>query len=248
MAVRLNLLAEALDLAEQRRRDPVKRAFWVGGFVVALTLLWYLSLFLNTWRVNAELANREARWKTIEKDYQRVAKDKSEATALHDKLLSLHALASNRFLLASPLNALQHAIVKVEDVQVTRLRLDQNFVLTPGTKAVTNSNKKVTAAKPAYVTDKRLLLIEARDFSQPQGSQVSAFKSALYSTPYFQQQLGSLDDIRMTGLARQTDPNEANRVYVTFTLECRFPDITREAGPWARGAGPTSSSKRQTRR
>jgi hypothetical protein len=93
-----------------------------------------------------------------------------------------------------------------------------------------------------------LLVIEARDFSQPQGSQVSAFKSALYSTPYFQHHLGSLDDIRMTGLARQTDPSDANRVYVNFTLECRFPEVTHEAGRWAKGEASTSSAKRQTRR
>ena len=44
MPIRINLLAEEQYLVEMRRRDPVKRAAWLGGFVVFLALLWWGSL------------------------------------------------------------------------------------------------------------------------------------------------------------------------------------------------------------
>jgi len=38
MPIRINLLAESQALEEMRRRDPVKRAIWVGVLVVSLLL------------------------------------------------------------------------------------------------------------------------------------------------------------------------------------------------------------------
>lgn len=40
MPIRLNLLAEAQAMEEMRRRDPVKRAIWVGSLLVAVALAW----------------------------------------------------------------------------------------------------------------------------------------------------------------------------------------------------------------
>ena len=48
MAIHINLLAESQALEEMRRRDPVKRAIWVGAIVGALVLAWsgYLQVKL----------------------------------------------------------------------------------------------------------------------------------------------------------------------------------------------------------
>ena len=39
MPIRINLLAEAQAAEEMRRKDPVKRAVWIGGFAVFVVLL-----------------------------------------------------------------------------------------------------------------------------------------------------------------------------------------------------------------
>ena len=44
MPIRINLLEENLVQEEQRRKDPVKRAVWIGGFVVFLVGLWALRM------------------------------------------------------------------------------------------------------------------------------------------------------------------------------------------------------------
>ena len=225
MPVRVNLLAEALDLAEQRRRDPVKRAIWLGGFVVALVLLWYLSLLLNTWQAASELAHKQDRWKSLEKDFGRVTQNQRQRIEIDRKLLALHELATNRFLVALPLNALQNATV--DNVQVTKLRLAFGFTPLAATKAITNADKTITPAKPVRASEKVTLTIDAKDFSTPLGIEVSKFKDAIAATAYFRSHLKSQDDIRMTGLVRQPDPSDPAKTHVSFTLECRFPEQVR---------------------
>jgi hypothetical protein len=225
MPVRVNLLAEALELAEARRRDPVKRAAWAGGALVALALLWALSLWLNARQAAAQLARRQDHWKTLEKNFTLVTQNQRAITEIHRKLISLHQLATHRLLVARPLNALQQAVV--EEVHVTRLRLEHVFTQLPETKPLTNANKTVTPAQPPRASEKITLTIDARDFSSPLGNQVSKFKDALLATPFFRQQLNSPDDLRMTGYARQADPNDPSKTFVAFTLECRFPERIR---------------------
>jgi len=48
MPIRINLLAEALAEEDLRRRDPVKRAIFIGAFLVALSLVWFSSTWLES--------------------------------------------------------------------------------------------------------------------------------------------------------------------------------------------------------
>ena len=47
MPIRINLLAESQALEDMRRRDPVKRAIWVGVFLGLVILAWSSSLQLK---------------------------------------------------------------------------------------------------------------------------------------------------------------------------------------------------------
>ncbi|MBI2924437.1 MAG: hypothetical protein HYY24_01900 [Verrucomicrobia bacterium] len=225
MPVRVNLLAEALEQAEERRRDPVKRAIWLGGFLVALALLWFLSLLFNSWQASAELAQKQARWQSLEKDFAAVTQNQHQRTEIDRKLLALHELATNRFLVARPLHALQSATR--DSIQVSKLRLNFAFAQLPETKTITNADKTITPGKLARASEKITLTIEAKDFGAPLDNEVSKFKDAIAATSFFRSQLKSPDDIRMTGLVRQTDPSNPAKTHVSFTLECKFPEQVR---------------------
>ena len=54
MPIRINLLAEAQELEEMRRRDPVKRAIW-AAVVIGAILLGYSSLL----QLRATVASRD---------------------------------------------------------------------------------------------------------------------------------------------------------------------------------------------
>ena len=57
MPIRINLLAEALAEEDLRRRDPVKRAIYGGALLVALSLVWFSSIWL-TYVVEKQSLNR----------------------------------------------------------------------------------------------------------------------------------------------------------------------------------------------
>jgi hypothetical protein len=173
----------------------------------------------------ADLAGKEATWRSLEKQHKEVAGNQNQTIELDRKLQALHQLATNRLLVALPLNALQQAVV--DEIQVTRVRIDQGYLQTAATKSVTNATKVVTPGKLARSTERTTLIVEGRDYSTPLGEQVGRFKEALFNTPYLRSQLKALDDIRMTGLTRQTDPADPAKTFVAFTLECRFPEKVR---------------------
>ncbi|MFA6545335.1 MAG: hypothetical protein WCS99_13035, partial [Limisphaerales bacterium] len=74
MPIRLNLLAEEQYLAEVRRRDPVKRAAWMGGFFVLLMLFWWGWLLFSERNAADAKAGHVAAFERIEK----AAKDTAE--------------------------------------------------------------------------------------------------------------------------------------------------------------------------
>jgi hypothetical protein len=57
MPIRINLLAEEQYLAEMRRKDPVKRAAYLGGFLAVLALGWWGWLLYVKGEAKQALAN-----------------------------------------------------------------------------------------------------------------------------------------------------------------------------------------------
>ncbi len=224
MPIRINLLAEAQALEELRRRDPVKRAIWVAGFLVALVLIWSISLQARIIRDNSRLKGLEAKSKSQENEYEQVINNQKKLVEVEHKTTALRQLATNRFLLANLLNALQ--TTTVDDVQLVRLKLAQEFLLTPEVKPKTNDSR-VIPGKPATATEKTTLVLEAKDFSPRPGEQVSKFKDALVGATYFQNTLGKTNEIKLTSLSPPQVAPESGKLHVLFSLEGRYPETTR---------------------
>ncbi len=123
MPIRLNLLAEQQAAEEARRRDPVKRALWGGGFAVALVLLWAGSVQLKLSRVKAEMVGHEAHWKKVEPAFLQMSNDFRESGLIRRKLDALQRYSTNRFFWANTLNALQ----RVGDDKVRVVNLTGNI-------------------------------------------------------------------------------------------------------------------------
>jgi len=139
------------------------------------------------------------------------------------KLSALQELATNRLLYGTLLNALQQTTA--DDVQLLRLRTDQNYFYNEEIKPKTNSNDHIVPGKPASVTEKTVLTFEARDSGSNPGDQVNKFKRAIAASPYFQGVLGRSNELRLTSLSPPIFAD--GRPSVQFTLECRYPEKTR---------------------
>jgi hypothetical protein len=227
MPIRINLLAEQQAAEEQRRRDPVKRAVWIGGFCVALTLLWAAWLQTKVLAANAALAAEEARLKTVEREASGVAEKLRKTGEIEKKLAALQALATNRFLWASTLNALQKAVV--EGVHVVRIRGDQTYAQEAAqAPPKTPADGKPKAGKPATARERILLTIEAKDYANPSELNHNKFMLAISSTPLFQAELRKVDGVTLKDrLPPQPDPADPSRNFILFSVECRYPEKER---------------------
>jgi hypothetical protein len=220
MAIRINLLAEAQELEEQRRRDPVKRVLLGGGVLVGLILVWSSLLMGKTVMVKGDMNRLDGNLNSRTNEYRLILDNQKRLGEYTQKLQALHQLATNRFLMGTFLDALQKATI--DNVQLLHLKIDQSY-------SVTEEPKPVTAGpppKPATSTEKILLILNAKDFSPAPGDGVSKFQEALSSAPFFQNALGKSGGFRLTTLgAPQSDPD--GKAFVLFTLEARLPEKTR---------------------
>jgi hypothetical protein len=226
MPIKINLLAEAQAAEEMRRKDPVKRGVYVGAFVVSVVIIWALTLQAKIIAAKSNLGSLETQWKAIEKDYQKAVESRRKSLEIEEKLASLTRLTTNRFLWGTALNGFQQTLNGIDEVQVVRLKTEQNYALQEEVKARTNSTQ-VIPGRPAQATEKVKMVIEAMDFSTPAGTLVNKYKETIAGVEYFRKHLQTTNGVLLTTLSPpQVSQNNRNQ-FVMFTLECYFPDKTR---------------------
>ncbi|MGA2028685.1 MAG: hypothetical protein ABSG87_01240 [Verrucomicrobiota bacterium] len=223
MPIHINLLAEAQAAEDLRRRNPVKRAIFAGSLLVALTLVWSSSIQLKTMLANSSLNAVESEIASQTNEYDHAVSSQKKVNEAKSKLSALQKLSASRFLQGNLLNALQQSTV--DGVLLTRLHLEQSYFLTEGTAAQSSGDNPMPG-RPATVTERILLLLDAQDSSANPGDQVNKFKDAIGNQSYFKTMLDPKNAIRLADLsAPQMGPD--GRQFVLFTLECHFPEYTR---------------------
>lgn len=203
-----------------RRKDPVKRAVWIGGFVVFLVLLAAATLQFKIIVAKSDVSSLQAQWKEIESPVKEVNEHRQRTRELESKLAALDQFATNRMLWAPALNALQHT--HVDGVQLVRMQVEQTF--TTADSAAGGAAPKV--AKPATATEKITVSFEARDYSARPGDQVPKFKQTLSDSEYFASVLEKTNTIQLTS---QTAPQvEAGRSFVGFGFKLFLEEKERQ--------------------
>lgn len=225
MPIRLNLLAEAQAAEEARRRDPVKRAVWLAALIIVLILVWSSSLQLKAIYVGSELSRVQAQVNARTNEYHGILDNQNKIADTKHRLQQLRLLSQDRFLNGTLLDALQRSTVP--HVELLRLRVDQLYVVFEGTKSKTNDDGVLIPGKRPTNTEKIVLTLEGADSSPNPGDQLNKYKDALASNPYFKQMLIKTNGINLKNLTPpQTSPLTGKRSAI-FTLECRYPEITR---------------------
>ncbi len=140
--------------------------------------------------------------------------------------------ATNRFLWANPLNALQFVMVTVDDVQITALKTAQSYAITEAVKPSTNSTGTVNRGKPGTSREKVTFSLDGKDMSKEgkdpaKRSTDGVFKlqEAINNYPYFK--TNQVKAALITRSPDQIDPSNPARRFSTFTLGCEFPENTR---------------------
>lgn len=220
MPIRINLLAEALAEDDLRRRDPVKRAIFIGAFLVALSLVWFSSTWLTYMLAKQKLNQVQADIQSHTNAYAQVKINLKKISEAQNRIDALQQLSAARFLQGDFMNALQQTYVP--NVQLNRLRIEQTYSATAAVAAKTNSFG-VIPGRPPTVTEHVLLTLDAKDFSPNPGDQVNHFKDALLKQDFFKPNLDPASGIRLASLSALQTPLDS-KPFVLFTLECRFLD------------------------
>lgn len=223
MPIRINLLSEAHSLEELRRRDPVKRSIWIAVFLVCVMLAWWSSLWAKGLWAHAELSRLEHQMAARTNEFLQVLQNEQKLVDVVGKLQGLQEMATNRLLLGTLLNALQQTVI--DDVQLTRLRAEQFYSYNDEVKPKTNSAERIIPGKPASVTEKIVVTLEARDSGPNPGDQVNKFKRAVGESAYFRAALGTTNEVRLTSLSPPMFLD--GKPCIQFNLECRYPEKTR---------------------
>lgn len=209
MPIYLNLLAETQAAEDLRRRDPVKRVIIAGLFIMAAMLVWYSWVLLEVMNANRGLSQAQFQIDSHANAYQEGVTNSARIAIDKMKIEGLRKLTNARMLQGNLLNALQK--INVDNVQLTGVKVDQAYIVT---------------SKPAAATEKIVVTLNARDSSANPGDQVGKYKDALAREPYFQAMLDKTNGIRLADeSALEQDQN--GKSYVSFTLECHFPDQKR---------------------
>jgi hypothetical protein len=221
MPIRINLLAESQALEELRRRDPVKRAIRIAVLLGVLIFVWAGYLQTRIFNVKRESNHLETQLQARTNDYRQVIANRKKWEDANEKLDKLVQLTTNRFLNGTLLDALQH--VTVDNVQLTRIRIEHNYQTVEETKTKKDSEGKViTRGKPGSATERVVLTLEGRDTSG--GEQMIKYRDAIARSPYFQSMVGKTNEVRFAKSETQASDDKKT---VHFTLECRFPEKVR---------------------
>src|SRR5208283_641135 len=94
-------------------------------------------------------------------EFQQILDNQRKTGEINERLRVLRQLASSRFLNGNLLNALQ--LTTVDDVQLTRLRVEQLYAVSEGSKTRTNDENVVIFCNAAATTERILLSLEGVD-------------------------------------------------------------------------------------
>src|SRR6185295_3192811 len=112
---------------ELRRKDPVKRAIFAAGVIVVLVALWATTLQLKIMAAKSDIHSLDTKWKGIEQGYKEAVESQRATIETEQKLAALGSMTTNRFLWGTALDAFQHTLNGVDDVQISHLRTEQVY-------------------------------------------------------------------------------------------------------------------------
>jgi hypothetical protein len=222
MPIRINLLNEALAEEDLRRRDPVKRSIFVGIFLVAISLVWFSSTWLEYKLTQQKKEQIEIDIGLHTNEFAQVQADLKKISDSQRRLNALLQLNTNRFLQGNLMNALQKAYVP--NIQLMHIKVDQSFSYKEGTPDKSNSYG-VVQGRPSISTEHVSLTIDGKD-SSPNLDQMNRYKELLAQVGYFKTNLDSTNSVKLSGLS-SPQSSFGRKPFVIFTLDCRFPDKAR---------------------
>lgn len=221
--VQINLLAERFEARAAARRDPMRLGVFAAAAALVGMLAWAGYIRFDLRRTDGEVQQLEAQLKRVKNDATEAAKTSAAAQKLVATLGALDQHATNRFLAASALDALQDTVVA--DVHLISLQMQQNLQTVPGVKATRSRDGRRTPGKKGYTKEQIALVLQARNFGDVKAA--DEFMDLIANHEYFRANLRKVNPVTLKNrTAKQADPLDPKKIYTLFTVECAYPERT----------------------
>jgi len=223
MPIRINFLAEEQAAEDLRRRDPVKRNMVFAIGVVGLLVLGAVYLIIMGIKDKGVLGARTSEWEGMKASVEAVEKDEKRIKEIERNLTDLTRLATNRFLWAPVLDALQQTLP--EHVAVTRFEGQQAYIVFTPPPLTRDQIKEGAKPKPPSATQKITLRIKGIDTGERSDRAYSLFLKNVSTHPYF------TSNLVPNGVVFSVPPSAVidldGKQATGFELECRYPEVVR---------------------
>lgn len=215
----VDLLSEGREARARQLRDPIRWGMRISAVLVAAMVGWAAVLLVRQGTARLQLGAARSQLQALQRKEMESRALYNAYTLTNRMIGQLHRLMTERFLWAEPLDALQFCLVN--DIQVTKIRIDENTFLVPGIQARTNKLGNVVPGVAAVATLATTLTISSKDYASPPAAE--QFVEAISAHPYFREKLKRPGGIRLKDrLPPRVDPFDPDRVFIPFTIECQF--------------------------
>lgn len=216
---RVDFLAEQRENVSRKRRDPIRWVSRASTLMVAGMVVWAAVLLVRQGTVRLQLSAARSQLEALQKK-ESESRSLYNSFTTHNRMIGqLHRQMTERFLWAEPLDALQYCMV--EDIQVTKVKIDEYTHLIPGVAARTNKLGNVVPGVAAVATLTTTMTISSKDYATPPAAE--QFVQAISTNAYFKEKLKRAGGIRLKDrLPPRVDPFDPEKVFIPFTIECVF--------------------------
>lgn len=222
----VDLLVEKREERARKLRDPVRWGMRLSTLLVVGMLGWAAVLLLRQGKARLDLGAARSQLAAFQKKEAESRHYYNSYVETNRVILHMHRQMTERFLWTGPLEALQAAMV--DEIQVTRIKIEENIQTLAGIAARTNNLGNVIPGRAAVSTNSWVMTISANDFANPAAAE--RFVQSLENHPYFREKLKRTGGIRLKDrLPSRVDPFDPTRTFIPFTIECQFQDrISRD--------------------
>jgi type IV pilus assembly protein PilM len=216
----IDFLADKHEAAERRRRDPMRWGVRIAAMLIVSMLVWVGVLSVKWLQGQTALENAAKALNTVQKRAIKVQVLSKRIGEIDKALRVLTRHATNRFLYAIPLGEIPATVV--DNIQMVQIKMEEGLTLTAAVKE-NRVGEKVIPAKPATMTQRYILTLQAKDKGEPPAT--DEFIKALTELEWFSNNLRKVDPVRLKERgAEQVDPNDTSKTFILLTIECTFPD------------------------
>jgi type IV pilus assembly protein PilM len=218
--VGINLLAEQVEAAEWRRRDPVRRAVWLAGTAVVAMGLWGGWLIWQTREAEAMARAANEQIRVLQESPGQPLLDSRMASDLEQRTAALAVHGIQRFLVADVLNALQ--FIRVPQIQLYRLQIDR--IVTRSEAPRRRARRGEVAEEPEEKTKvKEHFVVRLQGKNYGDERQIKLLFDALEGNEQLRNWLDRNHRPRLTEIMdRQVDPSNPQLGFARFGIEFKF--------------------------